>query len=141
MREATAMTIASPCAERGCAKLRRLVVRLLDSSVRSREHFELRAALAALADQQGWYDVHGLPPDQLEDVAADAVAAPEWPIELPKIDDFRDEATKAADAQLDGDWWRCPEHGLTPVPIYLCGAAYCPDEKCSRNLLHVRGGA
>lgn len=49
--------------------------------------------------------------------------------------DFRTPAVRAADAKLDGTWWRCRLHGLTFDAVILGGAAYCPDDGCLEKMI------
>jgi hypothetical protein len=51
--------------------------------------------------------------------------------------DWRDDATRQLDAELRGNWWRCPAHGITQEPAWLSDWAYCPAESCSSRLLQV----
>jgi len=56
-----------------------------------------------------------------------------------RVADFRDAATKAADAALVGTWWRCEEHGLTDAPVGLGSVWYCAHDPCERQVLPVGG--
>ena len=134
MREAATMTREHACPGRGCARLRDLVVRMLNATPGSSEHFELREAIAQLGERQGWFMADAAP--ELPDAACDELPD-SWPLVSDEVADFRDAETRAADEVRVGDWWRCAAHGLTDDPLYLGTCAYCPAEDCVRRLLHA----
>lgn len=57
---------------------------------------------------------------------------------LPLLEDWRDKATRAADAALPESRFRCRAHGLLrEAPVLLGPGIYCPEEGCNERVLRV----
>lgn len=113
------------------------VIELLDGPafgtivVRRREH------LAQLLARHGAYNVAGDGMNNL--LAEEKPPSVRWAGEdkPSALRDWRDGETRAADARLEGVWWRCRTHGVQQDSIVLCHAAYCPAGDCRERVLAV----